>query len=126
MKRVFNKKVYTFILIGVLNTLINVFILLVLVDNFGIEIILANTLAFIVANIFSYFTNSFYTFKHSYSIKKYFKFFNSSIFFLIFSNIIFIITEWIQIHYYYGVLFNIIVIPALSYIVMNKLIFKGN
>ncbi len=123
MKKIFNKKTYTFAIIGVLNTLINVGVLIFLVDTFSFNVVISNTIAFTMANIFSYFTNSFYTFKHNYSIEKYFKFLSSSIFLLIISNLVFIFIELIDAHYYIGILINITILPAFSYLIMQYYIF---
>lgn len=67
--RFFNREFITFCIIGIINTLINLLVLkgcylLGLNAGITIQIILATTIAFIVASTFSYFANNFVTFKN--------------------------------------------------------------
>ncbi len=119
-----NSSINFFLLIGVVNTFIHALLLIGFVEIFKLNVILSNTLAFFLANIFSYFANSYFTFKSKFSVKKYIKFISSSIVLLLLSNFIFLISEFFNIKYYYALTFNILVIPTFSYLIMRILIFK--
>lgn len=62
-KNFLTKKFLTFGFIGVLNTVISLSVYYVFYRSFQLGAGLSNTIGFIVASVFSYFANAFFTFK---------------------------------------------------------------
>ncbi len=92
-----------FALVGLFGTGINIFVLLIATEYFGIYYIVSSLLAFLVAMTGNFFLNKIWTFNEkvkSKILKKYFDFFLVSTFAL-FINIVFlyVLTEFFGIHY---------------------------
>ncbi len=63
ISKILTKKFLTFAIIGVVNTMIHMFVYWVCYNQFKLGPFLSNTAAFILASTFSYFANAIYTFK---------------------------------------------------------------
>lgn len=68
------KKIIIFGIIGVANTLLDLLILNILIEQLFFDYIIARSLSFICATIMSYVLNSTFTFKSSLSYRKYYTF----------------------------------------------------
>lgn len=108
-----------FAVIGVLNTLIHGGILTLAVEAFKADVVVANLIAFITANVFSYFMNSIVTFKAPIALLYYVKFFATSLFSLGLTLLIAWLAELYGLHYLVGFLFIIVLVPILSFFIMK-------
>lgn len=113
-----------FILAGVANTLVHVSVFVFLI-YMHISVVLANVLAFICANIFSFFMSSYFVFKiNTSSIYFYWRFLSVSIIGVVLSFAISVVCEKLQLHSYTSVLGVVLIMPPVSYL-LQKIAFLG-
>ena len=118
---IFKKEGYNqfikFALVGVVNTLVNLAVLYILTDIFGIYYLVSAVFAFLIAVTNSFLLNKMWTFKESISYRassKYIKFVLISVIALIINLIIlYVLVEYYSIWYIYaqivGVVSNLII-----------------
>jgi putative flippase GtrA len=105
--------------IGIVNTLLHGAILSVLVELAGFDVVLGNLIAFICANVFSYFANSYVTFKMPPSFPHYVRFVLTSLTSLALTLGIAWAAEFAGLHYWEGFIMIIAIVPAASYLFMK-------
>ena len=104
-----------FSLIGAVNTLIHLMIVTGLVELLGISPVPANGLAFICANLFSFWANSRWSFQVAVTSQRYMRFLTVSFLGLSISLIAVAISEALRWHYLTGVILSFCVIPLLTF-----------
>ena len=110
----------TFAVIGVANTLIHGFILVLLVELLGAAVVLS----LMVANIFSYLMNSYFTFKTALFINGYARFFLASLLALGLTLTLSWIMEELGLNYMAGFLVIVAVVPLCSFMLMKLWAFQ--
>ncbi|KJK01249.1 hypothetical protein UB43_10365 [Pseudomonas sp. 21] len=110
---------FIFASIGVMNTLIHGSVLSCLVELWAVPVVMANLVAFMGANLFSYFMNSYLTFRAPISLVLYAKFFSASILALGLTLLIAAVMDHLGFTYWQGMIAIVLLVPALSYFVMK-------
>ncbi|MGG7056453.1 GtrA family protein [Nitrosomonas sp. ANs5] len=118
--RIFNRKTsrqFTgFSLIGVVNTLLHLLVITGLVELFSVHPIPANGVAFITANLFSFWANSRWSFRAAATRQRYMRFLTVSLLGLFVSLLAIAISENLQWHYLAGVLLSFVFLPLLTFL----------
>jgi len=112
--------------IGVINTGVHALVLTALVELAHCGVVLANTAAFMVSNVFSYFMNAAITFHAPPTIASYLKFFTASLLALGSTMLISGVMAHLGFHYLQGFLVVIVLVPAISYLAIKVWVFSGN
>lgn len=112
-----------FACVGILNTLAHGIVLVFSVEKLKVDATVANLYAFVVANALSYILNSYFTFCAKLSLFRYVKFFISSLLALGLTLMISWLAQRSGIHYFFGFLMIVILVPLFSYFVMQVLVF---
>lgn len=113
-----------FIMTGVVNTIVHVSVFAFFLYA-QISVVFANVLAFMCANIFSFFASSYFVFKvNSSSIYFYWRFLSLSIIGVVLSFAISVVCEKFQLHSYISVLGVVLIMPPVSYL-LQKVAFLG-
>lgn len=112
-----------FALIGVINTGIHFLFFIGLVELMGLWPPMANALAFLGANIFSYMANSHFNFKTRLSLRRYLKFFVTSLIGMAVSYGLSLLVEQVHGHYVFGFVLLILVMPLINYFLVRRLVF---
>ncbi|MCC8997043.1 MAG: GtrA family protein [Nitrosomonas sp.] len=105
-----------FSLIGVINTVIHLVLVTGLVEILLIHPMLANALAFIGANLFSFWANSRWSFQTALTRQRYTRFFLVSLIGLFVSVSAIAISEALRWHYLVGVAISFCIMPFLTFI----------
>lgn len=105
-----------FSLIGVINTFIHLILVTTLVEFFVINPMLANGMAFIGANLFSFWANSRWSFRTIITSQRYLRFLMVSLVGLGVSVISIAMSETLQWHYLAGVLLSFIFLPLITFL----------
>lgn len=113
-----------FICAGIANTVVH-FIIFVFLEWVGISVTASNVLAFLCANIFSFFVASYFVFQvRVRSLQDYIKFFSVSLVGVLLSwQVGVLCTRW-MLHPYFAVLGVVLLGPPISY-VLQRLVFWG-
>lgn len=120
------KEFFTFAIIGVVNTLVHSSIVIVFVEKLMLNPTFANTIAFFIANIASFFMNAHFTFKLAPTLKRYKRFFLASLSTLILTILLSSFAEFMHWHYLIGLALVILAGPILTFILQKKWAFaKG-
>lgn len=119
-----SRQFLVFGLIGVLNTAIHAGIVIVLIERFGTNQLVANIAAFSTANLFSYFANSTLTFKKRVSLGRYFKFLISSFGTLGVTVLFSALGDIFEINYYYTIAAILFIAPVLNFIILKYYAFR--
>ncbi|WP_225781317.1 GtrA family protein [Xenophilus sp. Marseille-Q4582] len=101
--------------IGVLNTLIHLGVVMGLVESGLLPPVPANGLAFVTANLFSFWANSHITFKTAPSLRRYSRFLCVSVAGLLLTLAASLVGERLAWHYLGGVLLSFVLLPVLSF-----------
>ncbi len=104
-----------FSLIGIVNTLIHLVIVTGLVELFSVYSVLANGIAFISANFFSFWANSRWSFRAVISTQRYLRFLTVSLLGLAVSLLASIVSEALSWHYLIGVLLTFVFLPFITF-----------
>lgn len=115
LKHIFSLQFVRFSLIGVINTLIHVFVVVTLVELIHTPAPPANGLAFISANLFSFWINSRWTFGTPIQAGRYLRFLVISLAGLLIALTASVYAERMHWHYLAGVTLSFIVLPVLSF-----------
>jgi putative flippase GtrA len=110
------RRVLTWGAIGVVNTLIHLSVVIGLVEQEMAGPVIANGCAFAAANIFSYFANSRFTFRATFSGIRYAKFLVVSLIGVSVSMGVSQLAELMNWHYLIGVSIGFVALPALTYL----------
>lgn len=106
-------------LVGVVNTAVHAGIVIALMETFAPPAFLANGVAFLFANLMSYFLNSKFTFKAALSVLNYLRFLLVSLVSLVLTLLITLVAEYLGWHYGVGLILVILIVPVLNYLVMK-------
>ena len=101
--------------IGVVNTLIHVGVVMGLVESGLLPPVPANGLAFVAANLFSFWANGRFTFRAAPSWRRYSRFLCVSLAGLLLTLAASLLGEWLAWHYMGGVLLSFVLLPLLSF-----------
>ena len=112
----FAKQFLSFSGIGFINTMIYMLITVTVVELMNINPVLANIIAFVSANIFSYWANSRWSFRATLSSGRFFKFFTVSIIGLLLTISISTNAQAMHWHYLTGVAILLCTMPILSFV----------
>ena len=104
-----------FSMIGIVNTVIHLAIVTGLVELLRVYPVLANGLAFLCANLFSFWANSRWSFRLSMTRQRYARFLVVSLFGLMVSLLAVAISEALQWHYLMGVFIAFILLPLITF-----------
>jgi putative flippase GtrA len=104
-----------FSLIGIVNTLIHLAIVTGLVELFSVYPVLANGIAFISANLFSFWANSRWSFRTAISRQRYLRFLAVSLLGLTISLLASTVSEVLHWHYLIGVLLTFFFLPLITF-----------
>jgi putative flippase GtrA len=105
-----------FSLIGVVNTLLHLMVVTGLVELFSVHPILANGMAFITANLFSFWANSRWSFRAAVTRQRYMRFLAVSLLGLFVSLLAIAVSEALQWHYLAGVLLSFVFLPIVTFL----------
>lgn len=105
-----------FSLIGAVNTLIHLIIVIGLVESLSIHPAPANGMAFIGANLFSFWANSRWSFRVTVTSQRYIRFLAVSLLGLFVSIVAISISEALQLHYLAGVLLSFVFLPMITFL----------
>ena len=117
-------KIAKFSGIGVLNTLIHTALVVVSVERFGLHPSIANALAFVVANIFSYWANRRWNFKTEASLGQYGRFLIVSLAGLGITVLVSGLAEWAGWHYLVGLGLVFVALPAFTFLLHWRWTFR--
>ncbi len=106
-----------FSLIGVVNTLLHLMVVTGLVELFAVHPIPANGMAFITANLFSFWANSRWSFRAAVTRQRYMRFLAVSLLGLFVSLLAIAVSEALQWHYLAGVLLSFVFLPLITFLV---------
>lgn len=112
-------QLFWFGLIGIMNTLIHGGALMLAVELLRINVILSHLLAFFCANIFSYFMNSWLTFRAPLSLVRYARFFLTSMLALFLTLLLAWLADRYGLGYLSGFILIVFLVPFLSFFVMK-------
>jgi putative flippase GtrA len=118
------KKLANFSAIGALNTIIHTGVVISLVEGTKAHPTLANTIAFAIANIFSYWANGRWNFKSKPNIKQYSRFFLVSILGLTCTIAVSTLAEAAGWHYLIGLGMVFIALPTFTFILHWRWTYK--
>lgn len=114
-----------FVMTGVANTTVHISVFAFFLYA-QISVVFANVLAFMCANIFSFFASSYFVFKvNSSSIYFYWRFLSLSIIGVLLSFAISVVCEKLQLHAYFSVLGVVLIMPPASYLLQKFAFFGG-
>jgi putative flippase GtrA len=114
-----------FALIGCVNTCVHAVVLVLLIEKLSAGVVLANLIAFLLSNGFSYLMNSRLTFHTKLSCEKYLKFLAASLLALGFTLLITWMMDRLGFHYLQSFIVIVIIIPVVSYLGVKIWVFSG-
>jgi len=114
-----------FSLIGIVNTLIHLMIVTGLVEILFVHPLPANGIAFMSANLFSFWANSRWSFRAILTRQRYLRFLTVSLAGLAVSLIAIMISEALHWHYLAGVFLSFIFLPLLTFFVHKNWTWKN-
>lgn len=118
------KRFLRFCMVGVANTLLHMAVVYTLVEEVGMLPRLGNMLAFVVANLFSFFVNSRWTFQQAAGLQRYTKFFLVSLTGLALSWLCVALAEKIGVHYMLGVIASVGAVAVTGYLLNRRFVFR--
>ena len=118
------KKITNFSIIGIFNTLIHTGVVIFLIEFGEFNPPLANTIAFVIANIFSYWANGRWNFKSQPTARQYSRFLLVSILGLACTILVSSIVETAGWHYLIGLCMVFIVLPTLTFTLHSRWTYK--
>jgi len=113
-----------FCLIGAINTGVHFTVAIFLIEALAATQVVANSAAFLVANIGSYLANSVLNFKVSLSLSRYGRFLLSSLSVIILVLVVSTIADRYQIHYLYTLVALTILSPVMSFLMVRYFTFR--
>lgn len=111
-------------LVGVLNTALHALVVIVAHGSFFFAVIGSHIFAFMVANLFSYFLNSFLVFRRPPTYASYIRFLSVSLFSLIVTVTTAAICEVAGLDYRVGLVLVILVAPPMTYLLQKRVTFR--
>jgi putative flippase GtrA len=118
------RKLAKFSGIGLVNTALHTGIVVLLVEILHAHPMMANTIAFVVANIFSYWANSRWNFKTPNSFQQYGRFFVASIFGLAITIMASSLAAHAGWHYLIGLALVFFALPTFTFLLHYRWTFK--
>lgn len=114
-----------FAVIGVANTLVHGAILTLTIEKFHFHLLIAHVFAFWFANLFSYISNSRFTFFVPLSGVRYFRFLSASLVSLCLTLGIAWVTAHLGLHYHIGFAIIVVMVPLFSFFIVKFWAFAG-
>ncbi|WP_312916342.1 GtrA family protein [Stutzerimonas kunmingensis] len=114
-----------FACVGVANTLVHLVAVVFLVELVSISAPLANAMAFMIANMGSYFLNSGWTFRRGRSLVGYGRFVLISSAGLVISWGFVLASQVLAQHYLVGVVSSVIVVAVVGYLLNKRFVFNS-
>lgn len=112
-----------FAVIGLVNTLIHGGILVLSVEQLGLDITLSHMLAFFIANMFSYIANSKITFRSPITLLRYKRFVLASLLSLGLTLLLSWVANFYGLHYLAGFALIVVLVPILNFMVIKTWVF---
>ncbi|MDR2981955.1 MAG: GtrA family protein [Puniceicoccales bacterium] len=112
-----------YFLVGCVSTGIHFICLYFLVEKVLISSEISNVCAFLVANIFSYYLNSVWSFQFSVSKVRYLKFFIVSAIGVVFSYSIMKVCSLLEWHYMIAFCIQVLVMPLINFLLIRLFVF---
>jgi putative flippase GtrA len=109
------RKLVSFSAIGVLNTIIHTGIVVTMVESGVLHPVAANTIGFVVANAFSFFANTRWSFRSAITFKAYRRFLLVSIAGLATTILASAAVSQAELHYAFGLVAVFIALPLLTF-----------
>jgi putative flippase GtrA len=106
--------------IGIVNTVVHVAVVVLLAELAGWDSVAANVMAFVVANTFSFWANSRWTFRSRLDVGRYGRFLTVSLAGLIVTAAVSAFAAWMGWHYLVGTLLIFFSLPALTFFAHHK------
>lgn len=113
------RKLARFGIAGVMSTLVHIAVAVACVDGAGLPPVASNGLAFLIANVFSYFAHTYWSFSHQPRPKSFLRFFVVSLIGLGSALMISWAVEQHGMHYLYGIAFTIVALPMVTFLLHN-------
>ena len=107
-------------LIGILATLMHVLIVSILIENFASGAGFANGIAFVLATIFSYIMNTYWSFQSKMSFTVLCRFWSVAALGCVLAVVISSIAEKLCFHYLIGIAMVMSVVPVISYLLQRN------
>lgn len=117
-------KLAKFSAIGLVNTFLHSGIVVSLVEAINVHPSVANAVAFVVANIFSYWANRRWNFKTPSSLHQYGRFLAVSLVGLGITVAVSSLAEWAGWHYLFGLCLVFVALPAFTFLLHYRWTFK--
>ena len=108
-----------FAVVGITNTLGHGLVLAGAVEFFQLPLLVSHTVAFGVANLFSYVINSHITFRMPLSASRYVRFLTASLVALALTLGIAAAADYLKLDYFYGFAIVVITVPVFSFVVIK-------
>ncbi len=109
------RQLAVFAVTGLVNTLIHLLVVVALVEWWAVYPALANACAFFVANLFSFWANSRWTFATRLSFGRYQRFLLVSLLGLVVTVAASMLAQRLSWHYLFGVLLSFVCLPLLTF-----------
>lgn len=113
------REIALFAVIGVANTLVHGLVLASAVELLQLPLLIAHTVAFGVANLFSYLLNSLFTFCMPLSVSRYVRFLAASLVALTLTLGIAAAADGSGLDYLYGFAIVVVTVPVFSFVVVK-------
>ncbi len=118
-----------FVIAGILSVMLEFFILIVLVEKFDVNYLAANTVSFLITNIFNYLLSRFWVFGKShrrirYEILLFFS--TTSVGLLINQGVMWVLVSHYQVYYKIAKLFAIVIVVIWNFWSKKFLVFTPN
>lgn len=118
------KRFLRFCVVGVANTLLHLAVVYTLVEVLGLLPTMANVLAFIVANLFSFLVNSRWTFQQAAGLQRYSRFLVVSLTGLVLSWLCVALAGQLGVHYMLGVIASVGAVAVSGYLLNRRFVFR--
>lgn len=114
-----------FCLIGAINTAVHFIVAIFLIEMLAATQVVANSTAFLVANIGSYLANSILNFKVALSLSRYGRFLLSSLSVIILVLVVSAIADHYRIRYLYTLVALTVLSPVMSFLMVRYFTFRS-
>lgn len=110
--------------VGVFNTGLHALVVIVAHNSLHFAVVSSHVLAFMIANLFSYFLNSFLVFERAPAFANYIRFLAVSLFSLAATVTIAAICEGAGLDYRVGLILVILIAPPMTYLLQKRFAFR--
>jgi putative flippase GtrA len=120
MNNIFIRRFAGFSIIGLFNTVIHLFVVIGLVECLNFNTVLSNCVAFILANLFSFYANSRWNYRTAIAIRRYQRFLWVSLAGFIITASMSVLADRLGWHYLIGVAMIFVTLPFLTFLVHHR------